>query len=147
MNMVFKLALGGAAAFSSMAWAGEAWVQDHYRDVVRQVPITQQVCNDVQVPVYSGRSEPRGDAMILGGIVGNVLGAASGLGGDARTIGTVIGGIAGAEMSRGNSVGGYRTEQRCSNVTHYSSQTEQVYSHSTVTFSHNGRSYSVNFRK
>lgn len=143
---ISKYIVGGAAAFIGMAWAGEAYVQDHYRDVVRQVPITQQVCSDVHVPVHVDNG-PRGDAVILGGIVGNVLGAASGLGGDARTIGTVIGGIAGAEMSRGNSVGGYRTEQRCSNVTSYSSVNERVYSHSTVSFTVEGKNYSINFKR
>lgn len=132
---------------ATTAFAGEVsgTVEDHYRTVTRQIPHSQQVCQDVQVPVVRQQGPDTG-AVLLGGIVGNAIGAATGIG-DARTLGTVIGGIAGAEMSRGNSVDHYRIEQRCSVQTTYTQDTQQVYSHSTITFYDNGRRHTVRFQR
>ena len=133
-------------ASTSMAQTVNGTVKDHYKEVHRQVPITRQVCNDVQVPVQGTRSEPSGGGVLLGAIVGNAIGAATGIT-DGRTLGTFIGGVAGAEMSREDRVDHYRTEQRCQNVTSYITESTTVYSYSTITFVENGRSYTISFKK
>lgn len=111
-------------------------ILDHYRTVTRQVPNTHQVCQQVNVPVYGNTSEPGPGGMLLGAIVGNALGRAAGVSGG-QTAGTIIGGIAGNEIARGqqrSQVTEYRTEQRCTNQTTYTTVSEEVYSHSTITF-------------
>ena len=145
-------------SMASMAEEINGYVQDHYKTVARQIPSTQQVCRDVDIPVHVDRgprynNQPNGGAVLLGAIVGNALGKAAG-GEGAQTMGTVIGGIAGAEISRNqhHHDGGYvsesRRETRCSNVTTYTTQTEEVYSHSTMTYTDsNGRTRTIQFRR
>lgn len=154
-NTMKKIIVASLAVLSMASMAEEihGYIQDHYKNVARQIPSVQQVCRDVDVPVYDNyRGAPRGDAIILGGLVGNALGAATGLGGDVRTFGTIVGGIAGAEMSRGSGGGGrtgeFRRETHCSNVTSYTTQMEEVYSHSTITYTDDkGRSRTIQFRR
>lgn len=123
----------------------QAQVRDHYRDVVRQVPRTQTVCNQVQVPVH--RNESNSGAIILGAIVGNALGAASGIE-HGRTLGTVIGGVAGNQIGGSSpQVDHYRLEQRCHQVTDYETYTERTYSHSTVEFYHQGQRRELTFKR
>jgi len=121
---------------STAAVAQAQEILDHYRTVTRRVPNTQLVCQQVSVPVYGHTSEPGPGGMILGAIVGNAIGRAAGVSGG-QTAGTIIGGIAGNEISRGQQrarVTEYRTEERCTNQTTYSIVSEEVYSHSTITF-------------
>jgi len=99
---------------------------DQVVPVFRNAPIRErQECRDVEVPVYSnggnvGNNQPSAGGMIIGGIIGNMIGAASGING-AQTLGTVVGGIAGAELGRenaGNSgaVVGYQKQTQCHTV-------------------------------
>lgn len=134
---------------ASTAYAQEpvtAYIQDHFRTVNRSVPMSREVCQDVEVRSRSNGGSPNGGAVILGGIVGNAIGAASGIT-DGRTLGTVIGGIAGAEMSRDSGGSEYRTERRCRVETEYSVERSTQYTYSTATFTVDGRTYTVNFTK
>lgn len=129
-----------------------ATVEDHFRTVSRSVPNTERVCQTVEVPVYGtvqGQAST-GDALagaIIGGVIGNQIGGGSG-----RDAATVLGAIVGADIAnkRGNSqqvITGYRQEQRCQNVTNYTTYNEEVYSHSSITWTENGRRYSVEFQR
>lgn len=121
-----------------------AHVQDHY-SIMQTPQVTSRVCQDVQVRRES-HAGPNGGSVLLGAIVGNAIGAATGIG-DARTLGTIIGGVAGAEMSRDGNVSTYQTEQRCYNeVTEPSRQIRQ-YNYSTINFQMNGIPYSIRFNK
>ena len=145
MKNVF-VAVALLMAVPAMAQSIQGDVQDHYRTITKRIPVTQQYCQDVQVPIHGERSNGSTGGVVLGGIVGNALGAATGIT-DARTLGTVIGMVAGNEMSRQDQVSGYRIEQRCNNVVSYQTESREVYSHSTITFFMNGRTYTATFQK
>lgn len=123
-------------------------VEDHFRYVTNSTPRTERVCQDIQVPVYGQGPASTGDALagaIIGGVIGNQFGNGSGK--DAMT---VLGAIVGADVANKNGsrqVVGYTTETRCENQTVYVSTEQRVYSHSTITFIENGKSYTVRFQK
>ena len=76
---------------------------------------------------------------IIGGIIGNNITGEK----DGGAIGAIIGGMLGHNNSTASP--GYSSQ--CRNVTHYTTETKRVYSHSIVKFYHNGRYYEVRFQK
>lgn len=112
-------------------------VEDIYTTRYIDVPQTQQVCEDV----YHG-GDKSGDMLrgaIIGGIIGNNIKGEK----DGGAIGAIIGGMLGHNNSTASP--GYSSQ--CRNVTHYTTETKRVYSHSIVKFYHNGRYYEVRFQK
>ena len=112
-------------------------VEDIYTNRYVQIPHTQQVCEDV----YHG-GDKSGDMLrgaIIGGIIGNNIKGEK----DGGAIGAIIGGMLGHNNSTASP--GYSSQ--CRNVTHYTTETKRVYSHSIVKFYHNGRYYEVRFQK
>ena len=125
-----------AALFLSQAASAET-TQDHYKDVYYKTPHQVEVCYDQQV---SG--DKTGDTLkgaILGGVIGNNVGDIK----NGGALGAVIGGMIGHNNSK--ATGG--TQTVCRTETRYTEERKTVYSHSTVTFMHNGRSYTVRFQK
>lgn len=129
-----------------------AIVKDHYKEMTRQIPNTERICTTVEVPIYGtvqGQAST-GDALagaIIGGVIGNQIGNGSG-----RDAATVLGAIVGADVAnkRGSQqqvITGYRQEQRCKNQTTYTSQTENIYSHSTISWYENGRRMTLEFKR
>ena len=113
-------------------------VQDFNKTVVNRVPYNVEVCTNRAV---SG--DKTGDTLkgaIIGGIIGNNVtknvdnGAA---------VGALLGGIIGHNSS--NATGGM--QRVCEVQTRYNEEIIEVYSHSVVTFYHNGRQYSLRFQK
>jgi outer membrane lipoprotein SlyB len=110
--------------------------------------VIQEQCFEQHVPVYKNSQGSIGDVFagaIIGGVIGNQFGGGSGK--DAMT---VLGAIVGADVANKNGsrqIVGYSTETRCENQTVYVSVEQRVYSHSTITFVDNGRSYNVRFQK
>jgi uncharacterized membrane protein len=112
-------------------------VEDVFKTETVRIPHTQQVCEDV----YHG-GDKSGDMLrgaIIGGIIGNNIKGEK----DGGAIGAIIGGMMGHNNS--TATGGVSTQ--CSNVTHYTTETRRVYSHSIVKFYHNGRYYQLRFQK
>ena len=135
-----KYIIWGAAAiaffFVSQAASAET-TQDHYKDVYYKTPHQVEVCYDQQV---SG--DKTGDTLkgaILGGVIGNNVGDIK----NGGALGAVIGGMIGHNNSK--ATGG--TQTVCRTETRYTEERKTVYSHSTVTFMHDGRSYTVRFQK
>ena len=123
-------------------------VEDIYKTVTRNIPQTEQVCNLVEVPIYGEKKFDQGGA-IVGGLIGGILGNQIGKGGG-KEAATGVGAMAGAIIGGKNGekeVVGYRQETRCQNKTTYTTETKEVYSHSVVTFYHEGRMYRVKFNK
>lgn len=129
-----------------------AWVEDHYNTQVRSVPNTERICQTVEVPIYGtvqGQAST-GDALagaIIGGVIGNQVGGGSG-----KDAATVLGAIIGADVAnkRGSSrqvITGYRQEQQCQNQTTYTRIEEEVYSHSTITWTEHGRNFTLEFQR
>jgi uncharacterized protein YcfJ len=152
-----KLLLAGTASLlmtaPAFAESVTAKVEDHYREVTRQIPSTEKICETVEVPIYGtvqGQAST-GDTVvgaIIGGAIGNQIGNGSG-----RDAATVLGAIVGADIAnkRGGTsqqvITGYRQEQRCHNRTTYTTKTENVYSHSSITWTENGRRLTLEFQR
>jgi len=113
-------------------------VQDHYKNIIHKKPYSVEVCYDRQV---SG--DKTGDMLtgaIIGGIIGNNVTKNMPDGG---TAGAIIGGILGHQNS--NTSGG--TQTVCKMERRYKEESQTVYSHSTITFSYEGRTHTLNFKK
>ena len=124
---------------------GAPRVQDHYKEVTRSTPYTEQVCRQVQVPVR--RESFSAGKAVIGGIIGGVIG--HNLGGKSNrhitaSFGTLAGSVLGGTDSEHQ---GYRSETRCENVTTYQREVDTVYSHSTITFVEDGVRYELDFKK
>ena len=113
-------------------------VQDFNKTVVNRVPYSVEVCTNQS---YGG--DKTGDTLkgaIIGGIIGNNVTKNVDNGG---AVGALLGGIIGHNNS--NATG--RTQRVCNIQTRYNEEVVEVYSHSVVTFMHNGRKYSLRFQK
>ena len=116
-------------------------VNDHYKTVIEQSPYRVEVCKDVQI---QGQAST-GDALfgaLIGGAIGNQFGK-----GDGNKAATVLGAIVGADVAnkRSNKPGG--TQRQCQVETRYEETQREVYSHSTVTFRSEGKTYTLSFQK
>ena len=135
-------------AFMSTSAVAET-VQDHYKTITNRVPYTEQVCNWVDVPIYgqTGGGASAGD--VLGGmIIGGLLGKGATGKDNGAAAGAVIGGMIAADKNQSKeSIIGYKQERRCTDYKRYNEQQQQVYSHSTVTFTSDGKTYTLSFKK
>lgn len=133
--VLFLVTIWSISFLAGFAFGAE--VTDHSKTIINQTPYTVEVCKDVNV---SG--DKTGDALkgaILGGVIGNNLKGEE----NGGAIGAVIGGILGHANS--NATGG--TQRQCTVETRYKEERTLVYSHSTVTFYHNGKKYTLRFAK
>ena len=126
------LALIGA---STSAYAET--VQDFNKTVINRVPYNVEVCTNQTV---SG--DKTGDTLkgaIIGGIIGNNVGDVK----NGGALGAVLGGMIGHNNS--NASGG--TRRVCEVQTRYNEESVTIYSHSVVTFYHEGKQYKLRFQK
>jgi uncharacterized protein YcfJ len=122
-----------------------AKITDHFKIATRDVPVTEHVCETVNIPIYGGSNT--GDTIagaIIGGAMGNQFGGGSGK--DAMT---VLGAIVGADVANRNSqnVTGYRQKRQCQDVTTYITKQEEIYSHSTISWRENNRTMTLEFQR
>jgi len=118
-----------ATLFSSTAHAEV--VQDHFKTIVVQNPYTVEVCTQ-----GNGKSDFQNllEGAIVGGAIGNnIPGEKNG-----GAAGAIIGGLLNTERNKGT---------QCRTETRYEEEQKTVYSHSTVTFTHEGRSYTLRFQR
>ena len=112
-------------------------VVDVTKQVINKTPYQVEVCYDRQV---SG--DKTGDAIkgaIIGGLLGNNIKGEQ----DGGAIGAVIGGMLGHANSNATS----GTRRVCNVETRYNETVATVYSHSIVSFSHEGKEYQLQFKK
>ena len=105
--------------------------QDHYKQVIVKKPYSVEVCTQ-----GSGKSDVENfiEGAIIGGAIGNnVPGEKNG-----GALGAFLGGVYNTERNKG---------PKCQVETRYEEEYKEVYSHSTVTFMHEGRQYSLRFNK
>ena len=140
MKILKYIACAGLV-MTSPAYATQAYnvqVNDHQKTVIKRTPHAVEVCSERNV---SG--DRTGDAVmgaIIGGIIGNNVTKDLPDGG---TAGAIIGGLLGHQNSTANN----GTKLVCNKMTRYKESMETIYSHSTITFNYEGRSYTVRFRK
>lgn len=134
-----KLSIGLCAmlAMSSTAFAHEAQVTDVNKNVINRVPYNVEVCTNV-----TSGGDKSGD-MLKGAIIGGILGKVVTKKDNGAAAGAVLGGIIGHDNSEATA----STKRVCSIETRYDEEVTTVYSHSIVTFYHNGKQYRVQFSK
>lgn len=115
-------------------------IRDHYKSIIKQQPYQVEVCQDVQIGGDRTHDTLRG--AIIGGIIGNNVTKNMPDGG---TAGAILGGLLGNMNS--DARGGI--QRQCSYQTRYNEvQQNDVYSHSTITFTdENGKQHTLKFRK
>jgi len=147
-NVVFKtrtrgIIIGGTLgilfhyAFIAEASANELTVKDHYKTVYYEQPYTTEECKEV----YVG-GDKTGDTLggaVLGAAIGNAIGKDT----EATLAGAAIGGLIGHNKSDA------RAQKRihCQVLTRYEKKTREVYSHSTIQFVYEGKTYFERFNK
>jgi len=115
-----------------------ASVRDINKQVVNRTPYEVEVCSEQTISGDKTKDTLTG--AVIGGAIGNNVtknvdnGAA---------VGALIGGILGHQSS--DAVGG--TRMVCQIERRYNEQIVQQYSHSEVTFMHEGRQYTLRFQK
>jgi len=124
-------------------------VKDHYKTVTKRIPYTETVCNIVDVPIYGNVGGGASGADVLTGmIIGGLIGKGVTNKDNGAAAGAVIGGVIAADKGNNKEgIVGYRQEQQCNNITRYNESSEEVYSHSTVTFYSDGKKYVLRFKK
>ena len=139
MKIKILIVAGISALVATSANAGEATVQDHYKNVIEQSPYRVEVCKDVTVQGGNAGEGALG-GMIIGGVLGKVLGGND----KGAAAGAILGGIVGADKAQKKPNG---TQRQCQVETRYEETTRNVYSHSTVTFYHEGQRITLAFHK
>jgi uncharacterized protein YcfJ len=123
-------------------------IKDHFKYVVQTVPETRNFCEIVEVPIY-GRAQASTSDTVVGAIIGGAVGNQFG-GGSGKDAMTVLGAIVGADIANkqgSKQIIGYEQQQKCYNETVYVDVEQSVYSHSTITFKSNGKTYTLQFQK
>lgn len=123
-----------AAAILAMAGCSAAIAeetQDHYKTVIMKKPFTVEVCEE-------GNNKSDLENFITGAIVGGAIG--NNIPGEKNggATGAILGGLLNSERNKG---------PKCRTETRYEEEQKTVYSHSTVTFRHEGRQYTLRFTK
>ena len=131
------IAIGLSLGATTAAFGQEPIIQDHYKTIIDQKPYHVEVCSNVTT---SG--DKSGDMLkgaIIGGIIGNNVGNIE----NGGALGAVIGGMLGHNNS--NATGG--TRRQCRTEIRYNEEQRTVYSHSTIKFITEGRTYTLKFKK
>ena len=131
------IAIGLSLSATTAAFGQEPIIQDHYKTIIDQKPYHVEVCSNV-----STSGDKSGDMLkgaIIGGIIGNNVGNIE----NGGALGAVIGGMLGHNNS--NATGG--TRRQCRTEIRYNEESRTVYSHSTIRFITEGRSYTLKFKK
>lgn len=135
MKHVLAITVGVLSVVATAAQAET--VTDVTKQVINKTPYQVEVCTDQAV---SG--DKTGDALI-GAIIGGALG--NNIKGEEN--GGAIGAVLGAMAGHANSKATGGTRRVCSVETRYNEEVMTVYSHSIVTFVHEGRQYQLKFQK
>ena len=132
-----KLLFVPILVMSGCGYANAASTMDHFKEVIYKKPYSVEVCSDV-----STSGDKTGDAIkgaIIGGLLGNNIKGEEHGGAAGAVIGAMLG------HANSNATGGSKTV--CKMETRYNEERQTIYSHSTVTFTHEGKEYTVRFQK
>ena len=141
---LFTVALSMSAMASNPYSADTAVIFDHYKNVIKQMPYRVEVCQDRVQPAGDGSATNELVGALFGGAIGNSFGK-----GDGKDAMTLFGALMGASLAHDDELAKSptRTVTVCDVETRYEESRSKVYSHSTITFSSNGRKYSLDFVK
>ena len=140
---LFTVALSMSATAATSVQNGV--VTDNYKTIIKQIPYRVEVCQDRVQPAGDGSATNELVGALFGGAIGNSFGK-----GDGKDAMTLFGALMGASLAHDDELKnnpGTRTVTVCDVQTRYEESTSKVYSHSTITFSSNGKKYSLDFIK
>jgi len=140
---LFTVALSMSATAATPIQNGV--VIDNYKTIIKQIPYRVEVCQDRVQPAGDGSATNELVGALFGGAIGNSFGK-----GDGKDAMTLFGALMGASIAHDEELKnnpGTKTVTVCDVQTRYEESTSKVYSHSTITFSSNGRKYSLDFIK
>ena len=138
-------------ALSTTTMAATQWLPENgmitetYKTVIKQMPYRVEVCQDRVQHSGDGSATNELVGALFGGAIGNSFGK-----GDGKDAMTLFGALMGASIAHDEELKnnpGTKTVTVCDVQTRYEESTSKVYSHSTITFSSNGRKYSLDFIK
>ena len=141
---IFTIALS-MSAMAANPYKVNAFVLDHYKSVVKQIPYEVEVCKQVHQGVGDGSATNEIIGAIFGGAIGNQFGEGDGK--DAMTLAGIFLGASLAhddELAQGPGV----ITTKCYIETRYEESVQsKAYSHSTLNFTINGKNYKFDFVK
>ena len=140
---LFTVALSMSATAATSVQNGV--VTDNYKTIIKQIPYRVEVCQDRVQPAGDGSATNELVGALFGGAIGNSFGK-----GDGKDAMTLFGALMGASIAHDEELKnnpGTKTVTVCDVQTRYEESTSKVYSHSTITFSSNGKKYSLDFIK
>ena len=140
---LFTVALSMSATAATSVQNGA--VTDNYKTIIKQIPYRVEVCQDRVQPAGDGSATNELVGALFGGAIGNSFGK-----GDGKDAMTLFGALMGASLAHDDELKknpGTKTVTVCDVQTRYEESTSKSYSHSTITFSSNGRKYSLDFVK
>ena len=140
---LFPVALSMSATAATSVQNGV--VTDNYKTIIKQIPYRVEVCQDRVQPAGDGSATNELVGALFGGAIGNSFGK-----GDGKDAMTLFGALMGASLAHDDELKknpGTKTVTVCDVQTRYEESTSKSYSHSTITFSSNGRKYSLDFVK
>lgn len=132
--MLQKVLFFGAMVSITMAgidYASAETTQDHYKQVIVKKPYSVEVCTEGN---GSSNLENFITGAIVGGAIGNNIPDEKGGG----ALGAILGGALNTERNKG---------PKCVTETRYEEEYQTIYSHSTVTFIHEGKQYTLRFNR
>ena len=138
-------------ALSTTTMAATQWLPENgmitetYKTVIKQIPYRVEVCQDRVQNSGDGSATNELVGALFGGAIGNSFGK-----GDGKDAMTLFGALMGASLAHDDELKknpGTKTVTVCDVQTRYEESTSKSYSHSTITFSSNGRKYSLDFVK
>jgi len=135
-GLITVIACAPAHAGSTVVYGKVTDVKPVYTNVVNQTP--QQVCKQVQVPVYGNNGQTNNGNAILGAIIGGVIGNQFGKGDGnkaATAVGAAIGAVKGSQ-SGNKQIVGYQMVNQCH--TEYTSSTKTIVNEYDITYNVNG---------
>ena len=136
-GIITTVACAPAHAGSTVVYGKVTGVKPVYTNVVNRSP--QQVCKQVQVPVYGNNGQTNNGNAVLGAIIGGVIGNqfGSGSGKQAATgIGAAIGALKGSQTGQSKEIVGYQVVNQCH--TEYTDSTKTIVNEYDITYNVNG---------
>lgn len=121
--------------------AHNARIQDVFTEMRVSEPYTVKEC----VMVRSGGNA--GEGALIGMIVGGLIGKGATGDDNGAAAGAIIGGIVGADRASQKPRKPSGLNEKCTNVTRYRDTVQTVYDYSLITFTADGREYTLTFIK
>lgn len=123
----------GLILLSTTAYAQN--ITDHYKTVIVQKPYTVEVCTQGKGNNKSDITNFLEGAIVGGAIGNNIPGEKNG-----GALGAFLGGVLNTERNKDKG-------PQCRTETRYEEEQQTIYSHSTITFTYEGKQQSLSFKK